>query len=257
MATLKRRLRFVSGSTLEIQNTSFWIEPTSIARADGPAELGVIVHGVWETVSGANGLAKRKAVEDRVEAIRHGFAGKTGSINIALQSDATWVGAGSKAFSNVRLESIDVAQGDNNSVLEYSLEFVIPISGRIARSLSFGVKNVTAENFIVHKEGESDRTVFKPVFRAGFVRIPDGPPLKITRVTALRQAVSGGSDLLKRQAVETEWEYWAFTAKGTEALLSIDGGAATTHHLRNVSPISTEFLDAIAFELEFVSNYGS
>lgn len=257
MATPKRKFRFVSGSTLQVDNTSFEVLYNASAREDGPALLSFTLRGVWELASGADGLAKRKMVEDRFKELHWDWVGKIGTLTIALATDGTWAGTGSRVISNARLDRVSPEQSDNNAVLEYSLDFSIPISGRVARTLSFGMKNVTAENFIVHREGEEDRTTFKPCFRAGFVRIPDGPALKITRVTAIRQAVSGGSDLLKRQAVETEWEYWAFTAKGTEALLSIDGGSSSTHHLRGVSPISTEFLDAIAFDLEFVSNYGS
>lgn len=258
MGTPKRKFRFVSGSTLEILDTSFEVQYDAQPRDDGPPLLFFKIRGAWQFPSGADGLAKRKWIEDRMMEIAWTWVGRVGTVTIALQSDGTWAGTGSRVISNVKLERLVPETSDNNVAFEYSLEFSSPIAnGRIARALSFGLKNVTAENFIVQKDTSDDRTQFKPVWRAGHVRIPDGPPLKILRVMALRSTITGANDLAKRQAVETEYSEWAQLYKGTEALLSIDSVNLGAHHLKNVSPINLDYIDAIAFELEFWSNYGS
>lgn len=258
--SLKRKFRFNIGTTLTAASTDFWVEYSAQTRDDGAPILGVILHGVWETVAGADGLIKREAVEARIKAIVHSYKGKTGSLDVARQDDGTWVGTGSQAFASVRLDDVSIEQGENNACLEYTLQFSVPIlNGLIARTLIFdggGSKTITAEAFLVLKSAE-DTTTFKEVFRSGYVRIPAGPSLRITRVVGIRQALVGATDLLKRQNAESELAAWAVTRIGTEGTLTIDGTGLGTHHLRGVSPGELNLLDAMTFELEFVSNYGS
>ena len=190
-----RRWRFTAGSAVASgADTDFWLEYTARARDDGATQLGIVLREAWEHVDfdTAAGMARRRAIEDRCAALVHGFVGRKGTLEI----DYSLTGA--KSFSGVELRSLTPGTMDLNTFLSYDLEFVYPI-GRagilIARALHFNGNEFTAENFLVEYARE-DRTTFKDVFRAAPIRVADGPSIKTIRITAIRQAVTGLTDVL-------------------------------------------------------------
>jgi hypothetical protein len=144
-------------------------------------------------------------------------------------------------------------------MIEYSLQFEYPISSggvQIARTLQFGAKPLNAQNFICQYL-KQDETKFQPVFRAAPIRIPSGPPLKVLKVTAIKAAVAGATALARRQAAEAEMQSWAWDYIGNQGLLYIDGINKGTYHLRAANPGDLSLPDAMTFDLEFVTGYGT
>ena len=250
-----RKWRFTSGiEVLSLDATDFHVEYSGQAQESG-ADLGVTLRAVWEHVDFdlAAGLARRVWLEDRLRHIAWAFCGLTGTLDIDYGT------ANARSLPGVKLEGARIGEASNNALLTYDLEFSYPTGAgtEIARTCYFAGKNLGAQNFIVEYSRE-DLTEFKPVFRAAAVRIPGGPGLKTIRLTAIKQAVAGATALARRQAAEAAVKDWAWNYQGNQGQLILDGdNDLGTCHLRNVSPAQLDLPDAVTFELEFVTGYGS
>jgi hypothetical protein len=222
--------------------------------SDGGAELVVRLVGCWEHVDFlvTAGLARRAAVEDRWAVIQGTYVGQTGTLT--LHAGETY----QKVFAGVKLRSCNPGQSTGNELLTYDLEFswTLGQGARIARTLVFGNVTLTADNFIVGYERE-DGTQWKDVWRAAPIRVPSGPTLKVIRVTAIRKAITGSTALARRQAAEAAYKDWMWTYQGTEATLTLDSVSQGTCHLRKVGQAQLDLWDAVTFELEFVTGYGT
>ena len=102
-----------------------------------------------------------------------------------------------------------------------------------------------------------DRTVFKDVFRAAPIRVPSGPITKTVAVSAIVESIAASTPLARRQKAEAEVKAWAWDRLGTEGVLKIDGVSLGTAHLATVQPSNLELPDAVVFDLEFITGYGS
>lgn len=244
----------VGTSTIEMESTDFYLEYSAEARDDGRVLLGVTMRACWEH-SDFNyaGLARRIYVEDRLQDLAWTLSGQKGTLTLDKST------AQERVLSNITLKGLSPQLSKSNELLKYDLQFEYPLYSegqRIARTLTFNERGLNAENFIVHYVRE-DRTAFTPVFRAAPIRIENGPGLKTILVTAIRQDVAGATDLAKRQAIEAEIKAWAWNHQGVSAELILDGSSAGTCHLREIRPSDLSLPDAVVFEMEFVTGYGS
>ncbi len=235
-----------------IENTDFWVEYT--ANVDGT--LSAILHAVWDAGSHRDlaGLAKRVELEGRLEELRHTFETLRGDLLIDAGT------AYEKLIRGVQLSGVTLNEGKTNAALDYDVIFVIGLSGlgmrAIARDLEFGDAVLTAANFLVEYSG-SDSTVFKDVFRAAPIRVPTGPALKSVFVSAVVESVAASTPLGRRQKTEAIVKEWAWNRLGTEGELKIDGASLGTAHLASVLPSNLELPDAVVYDLEFLTGYGS
>lgn len=250
-----RKWRFTSGiQVLSLESTDFWLDYSGQAQDSG-ADLRVTLKAVWEYVDfdQAAGLPRRVWLEDRLRQVAWEFCGLTGTLDIDYGT------ANARSLSGVVLQGARPGEASNNALLTYDLEFSYPTGAgsEIARTLYFAGKNLGAQNFIVEYSRE-DLTEFKPVFRAAAVRVPGGPGLKTIRVTAIKQSVSGATALERRQAAENAVKDWAWNYKGNAGSLILDGtNNLGTCHLADVQPSELDLPDAVTFELEFITGYGS
>ncbi len=235
-----------------IENTDFWVEYT--ANVDGT--LSAILHAVWDAGSHRDlaGLAKRVELEGRLEELRHTFETLRGDL---LIDEGT---AYEKLIRGVQLSGVTLNEGKTNAALDYDVTFVIGLSGLgmrgIARDLEFGEAVLTAANFLVEYAG-SDTTVFKDVFRAAPIRVETGASLKSVLVSAVVESVAASTPLGRRQKTEAIVKEWAWNRLGSEGELKIDGASLGTAHLASVVPSSLELPDAVVYDLEFLTGYGS
>jgi hypothetical protein len=249
-----RNWRFTSGiDVLSLTATDFRVEYSGQAQESG-ADLSVSLRAVWEhTDFDISGLARRVYLEERLKAIAQTWCGRVGLF------ETDYGTSNAKSMANVKLVSARPSETNGNELLTYDLEFSYPLNSpnaEIARVVVFNGLTLNASNFIVEYSRE-DLTEFKPVFRAAAVRVAGGPGLKTIRVIAIKQAVTGVSALAKRQAAEAVVNTWAWTHLGVSATLTIDGTSQGTCHLRNVGAGDLSLPDAVTFELEFVTGYGS
>lgn len=235
-----------------MENTDFWVEYT--ANVDGT--LSAILHAVWDAGSHRDltGLAKRVELEGRLEELRHTFETLRGDL---LIDGGT---AYEKLIRGVQLSAVTLNEGKTNAALDYDVTFVIGLSGlgmnSIARDLEFGDAVLTAANFLVEYAG-SDGTVFKDVFRAAPIRVETGPTLKSVLVSAVVESVAATTPLGRRQKTEAIVKEWAWNRLGSEGELKIDGASLGTAHLASVQPSNLELPDAVVYDLEFLTGYGS
>ncbi len=235
-----------------IENTDFWVEYT--ANVDGT--LSAILHAVWDAGSHRDltGLAKRVELEGRLEELRHTFETLRGDLLIDAGT------AFEKLIRGVQLSGVTLNEGKTNAALDYDVTFVIGLAGLgmrgIARDLEFGASVLNAANFLVEYAG-SDGTVFKDVFRAAPIRVPTGPTLKSVFVSAVVESVAATTPLGRRQKTEAIVKEWAWNRLGTEGELKIDGASLGTAHLASVQPSNLELPDAVVYDLEFLTGYGS
>lgn len=235
-----------------IENTDFWVEYT--ANVDGT--LSAILHAVWDAGSHRDltGLAKRVELEGRLEELRHIFETLRGDLLIDAGT------AYEKLIRGVQLSGVTLNEGKTNAALDYDVTFVIGLAGLgmrgIARDLEFGESVLNAANFLVEYAG-SDGTVFKDVFRAAPIRVPTGPTIKSVLVSAVVESVSASTPLGRRQRTEAIVKEWAWNRLGSEGELTIDGESLGTAHLASVQPSNLELPDAVVYDLEFLTGYGS
>lgn len=250
-----RKWRFTSGiDVLSIEATDFAVEYAGHADSAGAA-LSVSLKAVWEHTDfdQAAGLARRVWLENRLRAIAWDFTGRKGTLEIDYGT------AQARSLSGVTLQGARPTEAANNALLAYDIEFAYAVSSgaEIARTVYFAGKNLSADNFIVEYLGE-DQTEFKEVFRAAPIRVPGGPGLKTVRLTAIKKTVTGATALDRRQAGEAAIKDWAWNYLGNQGQLLLDGtNDLGTCHLRNVTPSQLDLPDAVTFELEFVTGYGS
>lgn len=254
--TGQRKWRFIEGlNIVGMEQTDYWVEYSAEARDDGQAALGITLHACWEHSDWGSpaGLDRRFYIEERLRVLTHNFVGKTGSLETDYSTPRF------KQFIGVVLRAVELKDASNNNLLTYDLRFEYPVSANgleLARDLKFSTKDFTAQNYIV-EYGKEDQTVFKEVFRAAPIRVPGGPGLKLIRITAIKKAVTGADALAKRQAAEAEVKDWNWNWVGNQGVLEIDGVSVGTCHLRSVSPSDLTLPDAVVYELEFVTGYGS
>lgn len=235
-----------------IENTDFWVEYT--ANVDGT--MSAILHAVWDAGSHRDlaGLAKRVELEGRLEELRHTFETLRGDL---LIDGGT---AYEKLIRGVQLSGVTLNEGKTNAALDYDVTFAIGLSGlgmkSIARDLEFGEHVLTSANFIVEYVG-ADTTVFKDVFRAAPIRVETGPSLKSVLVSAVVESVAASTPLGRRQKTEAIVKEWAWNRLGSEGELKIDGASLGTAHLASVVPSNLELPDAVVYDLEFLTGYGS
>jgi hypothetical protein len=253
--TGSRKWRFTSGiQVLSLESTDFWLDYSGQAQ-DAGADLRVTLKAVWEYVDfdQAAGLTRRVWLEDRLRQVAWESCGLTGTLDIDYGT------ANARSLSGVVLQGVRIGEASNNALLTYDLEFSYPTGAgtEIARTCYFAGKNLGAQNFLVEYTRE-DLTEFKPVFRAAAVRVPGGPGLKTIRLTAIKQSVSGATALERRQAAEAAVRDWAWNYKGNQGSLILDGtNDLGTCHLADVQPSALDLPDAVTFELEFITGYGS
>lgn len=251
-----RKWRFIEGlNVVGIEDTDFLVDYKAEARDDGQAVLGVALRSVWEHSdwTSAPGLARRFYIEERFRVLTLNFVGKKGTLDIDYDTPRA------KQFTGIVLKTVDPQKKDDNNLIIYDVGFEYPVTSNgieIARDLQFSTKNFTAQNYFV-EYGREAQTVFKPVFRAASIRVPGGPGLKIIHITAVKRSVSGASALAKRQAAEAEVKDWAWNWTDQQGELKIDGTSLGTCHCRSVSPSDLTLPDAVVYELEFVTSYGS
>lgn len=235
-----------------IENTDFWVEYT--ANLDGT--LSAILHAVWDAGSGValTHVEKRAELESRLEELRHTFETLRG--DLLIDEGETW----EKLIRGVQLSAVSLNEGKTNAALDYDVTFTIGLAGlgmrSIARSLEFGTSVLNAGNFLV-EYASGDRTVFKDVFRAAPIRVPSGPPTRSVLVTAIVESIAAATPLARRQKAEEILKLWAWDRLGEEGELKIDGDTLGTAHLATVQPSNLELPDAVVFDLEFLTNYGS
>jgi len=235
-----------------VENTDFWVEYT--ANLDGT--LSAILHAVWDAGSGTAliGVDKRVELENRLEELRHTFETLRG--DLLIDEGTSW----EKLIRGVQLSSVSLKEGKTNAALDYDLTFVIGLAGlgmrSIARSLEFNTDVLNAGNFLIEYAG-GDRTVFKDVFRAAPIRVPSGPATKTVFVSAIVESIAAATPLARRQKAEQTLKDWAWDRLGTEGELKVDGVSLGTAHLAGVHPSNLELPDAVVFDLEFLTGYGS
>jgi len=249
-----RKWRFTSGiQVLSLDATDFWLDYSGQAQDSG-ADLRVTLRASWEYVDFDRvGLARRVWLEDRLRQIAWDFCGLSGTLDIDYGT------ANARSIAGVVLQGARIGEASNNALLTYDLEFRYPTGAgtEIARTLYFAGKNLAARNFVVEYSRE-DLTAFKPVFRAAAIRVPGGPGLKTIRVTAIQQSVAGATALERRQAAENAVKDWAWNYQGNQGSLILDGtNNLGTCHLADVRPSELDLPDAVTFELEFITGYGS
>lgn len=232
---------------IHLDATDFYI--TYSRRVDG--SMSFILNAVWEATGLDEdwGITRRLAIEARLRELAR-MMGKRGDLTIGPDYPET--------IENVVLDNVNATVVDNNTSIEYSLEFTTNSQvTSIARSIVFNGKRIDALDFIVEYEA-ADRTQFKPVFRAAPVRIESGPPLQIIRIVGMI-ALTGTEkeSLAARQRVETFIKDWVNNHQGQEGTLEIDGVDQGTAHLGLVVPSDMSYFDRVGVELEFVTGYGS
>lgn len=249
-----RKWRFTAGTAVYKEETDFWLEYKGEAQQSGAPVLGVVLHSIWEALDlTQTALARRVAAEDRFQALVWNFTGRSGLLEVDYDT------TNARSFSGITLRAVSPVEQEGNGLIEYDLAFDYPLSAaggglQIARTIQFGAKPLNAQNCILIPS-QADRTVFKDIFRAAPIRIASGPALKTLKVTAIREAVAGDTDLAKRQAIEAEFQAWT-DLTGNSGLLYVDGVSRGAHHLRNVTPGDLTLPDALTFDLEFVYGYG-
>jgi hypothetical protein len=250
-----RKWRFTSGSAVYKEETDFWLEYLGEPQQTGSPVLGVTLHSIWEALDLTRSpMTRRVAAEDRFRTLVWNFTGRSGLLEIDYGT------ANARSFSGITLRAVSPVEQAGNGLIEYDLAFDYPITAagggiQIARTLQFGTKPIAAQNFIL-VSSQADRTQFKEVFRAAPIRIASGPALKTLKVTAIREAVAGDTDLARRQAIEAEFQAWTDLI-GNAGLLYVNGTNRGAHHLRNVTPGDLTLPDALTFDLEFVYGYGA
>ncbi|HEY3321724.1 MAG TPA: hypothetical protein VGP72_14735 [Planctomycetota bacterium] len=246
------KFRFVTGSgTLTKTGTDFRVE---YGASGDPATFQVTLARIWEvTDPSKHAYDARKAVEDRVQTLLWSYRLRRGTLDVARDGDATWAGAGSASFANVKLVDVKFNESSANRWIDYDLVFDYSVGGEIARTLQFGAKTVSARAFIVGY-GVEDRTVFKKPFRFAPVRIVGGPGLQTISVTAVKELITGSSDLARRQAIEAELKAWV-DRKGTSQALLIDSTNKGLCHLQEVTAGEMNLLDAMTYDLSFATGY--
>ena len=249
-----RNWRFTSGAgAVVLEGTDYWVEYTA-SRLESGAALGIRLKEIWERADTtvAQGIERRVYIEDRLKALRWDHVGKKGLLELDFGTPQA------RSFSNITLLNIVGALEAFNDSMEYELDFQYPVgSGGIdvPRTVEFDGKTVNALNFLV-VYNKQDRTIFKPLFRAAPVRVPAGPGIETITVTAVKQAIAGASDLLRRQAVETGFKEWT-DKKGDNGELKLDFVSVGTEiHLSDVRPSALVLPDALVYELVFLKGYG-
>ena len=267
------------GESVGMPETDFRVEYRARRDGRGRVELAIALLGCWEhydfggdpagggeepgASGGGEAIGRRYLAERRIRDIAWGFVGRRGTLEVdggtpraAVIENVTMLsitpsragGAGGAAAGAMAVEA-----------RAWDIEFGRPLSeagAEIARRLSFAGRELAARAFVVRYLSE-DRTKFREVFRAAPIRVPAGPPLKLVRVSAITEDVSGGKPLERRAAAEGEIRSWAWEMVGEEGELEIDGSAAGVCHLRSCAPSDLTLPDAVIFDLEFVAGYGS
>lgn len=270
MATLKmdgiRHWRFTpnggSPAMIEMQNTDFAVV-YSASKSGDTVELGLELRFAWEHTDLAlgKGRPRRVYLEERLKTLMWTYVGKKGTlvIDVAL--------AEVKTLTDITLVGIQPIAGEENNIMEFSLQFAYPIAGtgggiEIARTFQFGENAdldkvaVTADTLLVEYNIE-DRTTFTPIWRAAPIRIENGPGLKSIRIFGIKQANTGGSALAKRQNNEAIIKNWTWSNKGADRRLFIDAVDLGIVHLREVQVGALDLADAVTYELLFHTGYGN
>ncbi len=136
-----RNFKFTEGSNiLTLIDTDFWIDYDAQVQGTGEAELRLTLNSIWQhsDFTLAQGLARRKFMEDRLKELKWDFVGKKGTLII---DEST---AQEKILTDITLLSVETNEGSINDLLEYSIEFGFPLTSQtgvggieIARSLEF------------------------------------------------------------------------------------------------------------------------
>ncbi len=238
--------------TAELDPTDFFVTYEA-AEQNEQTELNLLLNSVWEAASADFGLARRQEFEARLRDLAWNFTGKKGILTIDKGLTGVVV------HTDITFRAIEITEADNNAKLEYSIRFGFPISEsqgtEIARTGSFDGDDFDADNFII-ENARQDRTVFKDVYRSAPVRVPTGSGIQEVRVTGIKQAVTGVTDLARRQAAEDEVKVWTERI-GNEGALIIDGIGLGTAHLTEAVPDDLTLSDAVVFTLLFLKGYSS
>lgn len=258
-----RKYRFVSGGTLELVGTDFFVEYAA-QKTDQGLLKALALRQIWERCDETvlQGRPRRKYMEDRMQDIIWNYVGKKGTLTVDLGF------AEAVAFADITLVGVSPNLAEFNDSMEYDLEFAFPFDGvggslEIARSFRFdtGANNkvVASENLFV-EEAKADRTSFKPIFRAAPIRIANGPGLKTVSLTAIRKVVAGGSDLIKRQNSEVDVRDWLNNYVGETGALYVDDVITTplyaVAHLANLGAHNFAQPGYVGYELTFLTGYG-
>ena len=266
-----RNWRFVTGGiTYTSGDTDLFVK---YGQSGDPPIFNVFVSSVWERAEGASWRIKRKVIEDRMEALS-GAQGKTGTLTI----DAGIVGY-EKSFSNIKLESCEPTQYDNNLMVEYDLVFgYLPLGNVARRLLLTQYDNGTSEPLgtttmintdvmLIYHDPPVDNTMFVKPWRNIPIRVPDAPGLSTIRCTGIRAQIATQSPdtaLKRRRAVEELIRSMA-TLKGKQYTLTIDGNEATNPtplviatycHLSDIVVSKIDLPDAAVFDMIFFTGYG-
>lgn len=243
-----------------MQETDFCIQYG--AQTDGSkSNLTLDLAFAWEHSDlSLKGRAQRSYIEDRMKLLQWTYVGQKGTL---LIDDGT---AEERTVADITLMAVNPSMNDNNGLLEYTLSFAFPEIGsggtvKFARGLQFGADAdplriiSTAENFVIIETRE-DRTVFKDLFRASPVRVPNGPSLINVKITGIIEETAS-KDLAGRKGAEAVIATWAaFIGQAKELkLLAPEASSLGVHHLRSVQPGSLELPDSFTFDLEFVRGY--
>jgi len=234
---------------LQMLLTDFAVVPQ--ASFDGAnTDYTLVLKSTWELTDGTKtkGRQQRVYLEDRVKAIQWTYVGTKGT----LITDKGTTEA--KTYAGITLLSADFSVDDQNVMVEYTLTFGYPTVPNIARTIIFNGLTVNALDFTVEKLVE-DKTVFKEVFRAAPVRVAGGVGIKTIRVLGIRQALTGATDLARRQNAESIINTWSGTHVGVSATLTIDGASLGTAHLASCTPSVLSQNDVVVYDLEFKQNW--